>query len=606
MNGAAWLRAMIEASVDCVITIDAQSTIIEFNAAAERTFGYRRDDVIGKPLTETIIPPSLREGHRRGMAALLKGGTSKLLGRRVEMPAMRSDGSEFPVELTVTQIAGQTPPIFTAYLRDITDRVQAEEALNAQALRYKTLMETSTDSIYVLDEKGDLQEANAAFLRRRGYAAEEVKGLNVTDWDTRLGRDQLPERMRKLVDGNAVFETRHRCKDGSVFDVEVCATGVRIGGEQLIFCVARDISERKQAEDRLRRSEEKFKTLFGIAPVGISVLDQQLNVIDANPALEQILRLAKEELLNGTHRRRTYLNADGTPKSPGALASVRAITENRPINNVETGIVTENGEVIWTQVSAAPLDLPEASAVVITQDITERKRAAKELEEANRQLRILSGQLFHIQEEERRHLARELHDEIGQSLTAAKINLKIIAPEVPAHATGRLDDSVELLDRLLRQVRQLSLDLHPSLLDDLGLAPALRSLLDQQAHRAGLRAQFYASESFETLDSGIQIAGFRIAQEAITNVLKHAKAQFVGVHLRTDEGELQMKIVDDGKGFDVAEVGRRAHNGAGSGLMGMRERAALVGGHVQIISSPGKGTTVEVSLPLDASGEIPK
>ena len=110
---------------------------------------------------------------------------------------------------------------------DITDRIQAEEALNAQALRYKTLMETSTDSIYVLDEKGDLQEANAAFLRRRGYTAAEVKGLNVADWDAQWSREQLQERLRKLVGSSAVFETRHRCKDGSVFDVEVCATSVR-------------------------------------------------------------------------------------------------------------------------------------------------------------------------------------------------------------------------------------------------------------------------------------------------------------------------------------------------------------------------------------------
>ena len=128
-KGVERLRATIEASVDCVITIDAQSTILEFNAAAERTFGYAREDVIGKPLTEKIIPPSLREAHLKGMAALMKGGPAKLLGRRVEMPAMRADSTEFPVELTITRIDSEDPPLFTAYLRDITDRKRAEEAL---------------------------------------------------------------------------------------------------------------------------------------------------------------------------------------------------------------------------------------------------------------------------------------------------------------------------------------------------------------------------------------------------------------------------------------------------------------------------------------------
>jgi PAS domain S-box-containing protein len=146
---------------------------------------------------------------------------------------------------------------------DISELVQAEKARDAQALRYKTLMETSTDSIYVLNEKGDLREANAAFRHRRGYTAAEVKGLNVADWDARLTREQLQKRLRALVGDSVVFETRHRCKDGSIFDVEVCATGVRIDGEQLVFCVTRDITERKQAErkmlaqlDELRRWQE--------------------------------------------------------------------------------------------------------------------------------------------------------------------------------------------------------------------------------------------------------------------------------------------------------------------------------------------------------------
>jgi signal transduction histidine kinase len=174
---------------------------------------------------------------------------------------------------------------------------------------------------------------------------------------------------------------------------------------------------------------------------------------------------------------------------------------------------------------------------------------------------------------------------------------------VPEKVTGRLEDSVQLLDRLLTQVRHLSLALRPPLLDELGLVPTLRWLVEQQAQRAGLRTEFHAAEPFEKLRPEIQTVGFRIAQEAITNVLRHAKAGFVGVHLEIDEGQLRMKIVDDGNGFELAEVERRAHEGLGFGLMGMRERAALVGGRVRIISSPKKGTSVEVSLPLNGSGE---
>jgi PAS domain S-box-containing protein len=479
-----------------------------------------------------------------------------------------------------------------------------EASLNPQALRYKTLMETSTDSIYVLDSKGNLQDANAAFLRRRGYTAAQAKELNVADWDAQWSREQLDERRRRLVGKSAVFETRHRCKDGSIFDVEVSATSVQIGGEQLIFCVARDITERKQADEQLRRSEEKFKALFNIVPVGIAVLDSQLHTVDCNPALEQISQLSREEMLGEAWQRRTYINADGTVRLPGERVIERAVAEKRLVSRVETGVLMESGEVVWAEVSVAPLALPDATAVVVAQDITERKRAAKELQRANDRLRILSRQLFHLQEEERRHLARELHDEIGQNLTAAKINLEIIAPGMPAKLAGRVEDSVQLLDRLLAQIRQLSLSLRPPLLDEFGLPTALRSLLEQQAQRAGLRTQFRAREPFTKLSPDIQTAGFRIVQEAITNVLRHAKARMVGVHLEIEGDNLRMKIVDDGIGFEPAEVDRQAHEGVGLGLMGMRERAAVVGGQVQITSSPEKGTSVEVSLPLNGSSKV--
>ena len=588
LNGEVRLRAMIEASVDCVITIDAQSTILEFNAAAEQTFGYRREQVIGKPLTEAIIPPSLREAHRRGMAALLKGGTSKLLGKRVEMPAMRSDGSEFPVELTVTQIAGQTPPIFTAYLRDITDRVQAEEALNAQALRYKTLMETSTDSIYVLNEYGDLQEANAAFLRRRGFTAKEVKGLNVVDWDTQWSREQQQERLRKLIGSSAMFETRHRCKDGSVFDVEVCATSVRIGAKQLFFCVTRDISERKQAEEELKREKEILAKIFNNIPVMIGFVGTDGRVSLVNPEWERTIGWTLKELED----QNVDIFAEAYP-DPSYRQKVLDFLAAAAGEWADLKIKVRDGHII--DAACAIVHLSDGTKVAIAQDITERKRAAKELEKANHQLRLLSRRLFDAHEEERRHLARELHDEIGQALTAAKINLQSIIANGGNGSLVRLQETSAILDRLLGQVRQISLDLRPSMLDDLGLVPALRSLIDQQGRRASVAGRFSAEDIPENLNPEIQTTCFRIAQEAITNAMRYAAPTQIDVDLRRDNGNLRLLIRDNGSGFDVASAQTQT---LGLGLIGIKERAALVGGRAKIISQPNRGTTIEVSVPL--------
>jgi signal transduction histidine kinase len=220
------------------------------------------------------------------------------------------------------------------------------------------------------------------------------------------------------------------------------------------------------------------------------------------------------------------------------------------------------------------------------------------LEDANYQLRILSRQLFHIQEEERRHLARELHDEIGQTLTAAKINLKIIAPDVPAKVTGRLEDSVQLLDRLLRQVRELSLDLRPPLLDELGLVPTLRWLVDQQAQRAGLRVTFTANVNGLKLAPDVQTACFRMAQEAITNIIRHSGAKNVAVELRREAERLTLRVRDDGTGFDAAAVQRRTTQDFSLGLVSMKERALLVRGGFEVQSAPGQGTEIRAWFPL--------
>jgi PAS domain S-box-containing protein len=481
---------------------------------------------------------------------------------------------------------------------ETTAQVQAEEALRAQVLRFQTLMETSMDSIYVIDTNGNLQEANAEFLRRRGYSAAEVKGLNVADWDARWTREELLERARKLIGSNAVFETQHRCKDGSVFDAEVGITSVRIADKQLFFCVTRDITERKKAERALRQSEERFRSYFELGLIGMAITSPARGCVEVNDEICRILGYERSELLRMTWAELTH---------PDDLAADvadfnRVLAGEVDGYSMEKRFMRKDGQAIDATISVKCLRRMDGSVdyfVALLQDITERKHAHEEL-------RIVSRRLFQVQEDERRHLARELHDEIGQTLTAAKINLESIGSIEGSAQSLRLKETSALLDNLLRQVRQISLDLHSSLLDDLGLAPALRSLLDQQARRARLRTQFCAAEPLENIDPEIQTTCFRIAQEAITNVLRHAKAQSVNVYLKTECGRLQIRIVDDGTGFDLTEIEGRAQEEASFGLMGMRERAVLVGGRVQIISSPNKGTTVEVSLPLHASGERPR
>jgi signal transduction histidine kinase/CheY-like chemotaxis protein len=221
----------------------------------------------------------------------------------------------------------------------------------------------------------------------------------------------------------------------------------------------------------------------------------------------------------------------------------------------------------------------------------------------NERLRTMSQQLVETQENERRAIARELHDEVGQSLTAALLNLQALA-DLPQSEPfpARIDDSMALIDRVLQQIRTMSLDLRPVLLDDLGLAPALSWLLDRQAERAGFVAEFRAEQADGRFPAAIESTCFRVLQEALTNVVRHARATRVSVTLRRQGAALQLHIRDDGIGFDVGAARERATRGQSLGLLGMQERIGLLGGLMQIVSSPADGTSIDVWLPLAPAG----
>ena len=238
---------------------------------------------------------------------------------------------------------------------------------------------------------------------------------------------------------------------------------------------------------------------------------------------------------------------------------------------------------------------------VLEQRVQER---TKVLVEMNRERQVLSRRLMEVQETERRAIARELHDEIGQSLTAVKMNLQSMERIAPS--LTQLEDSMGIVEVVLQQVRNISLNLRPSMLDDLGLVPALRWYLDRQSQRAGLTAHFTADDITVPLPQELESTCFRVAQEALTNVIRHAKAQHVYVELQHNENEVNLVIRDDGVGFDVDNAKERATRGASLGVLGMQERVHLINGEIKIGSVPHHGTEIEVRIPIPGTtGSLP-
>lgn len=223
----------------------------------------------------------------------------------------------------------------------------------------------------------------------------------------------------------------------------------------------------------------------------------------------------------------------------------------------------------------------------------------KALVDSNERLRELSHRLMNVQETERRQIAHDLHDEIGQSLTAMKLNLREANDVLTSDpAASLLTDSLNILDQVIGQVRNLALDLRPSMLDELGLVPALKWYIKRQGERAGRETEYSALEGDHHLPPNVGITCFRIVQEALTNAARYAKATKVRVTLERQGDRLQLTMEDNGKGFNVQEAKTRARTGISIGLLGMEERARLMGGEMTITSSSETGTRLTASLPL--------
>jgi two-component system sensor histidine kinase UhpB len=237
------------------------------------------------------------------------------------------------------------------------------------------------------------------------------------------------------------------------------------------------------------------------------------------------------------------------------------------------------------------------------QDLTERKRAEEALLIANRRAQGLAGRVLQVQETERRRIAHELHDEIGQALTAVKIGLQRLRRKITDAAFGAdIDDCATIAARALDQVRGLSLNLRPPHLDDLGLEAAIGWLIRHQCDASGVAAHFHTHGVPRRLRPELEIACFRVAQETLTNVLRHACAEDVWVQLCCRDGTLELTIEDNGTGFDVTQAHARAVGGASLGLLGMHERTLLAAGRISIARRTPAGTAVTASFPLAVQG----
>lgn len=475
-------------------------------------------------------------------------------------------------------------------MTDITERKEAEEALRESEERYRDLVENSRELICTHDLNGLILSANPATAVALGYELDEYVGKKtIPDILLPEVRHQFDEYMARLRrDGATSGIMLVTTKSGETRTWEYY-NSLRTEGvtAPVVRGMARDITEERRARKALRQSEERYRELFENSRDAIYLHDMSGRYLSVNSAAEELSGYSRDEILGKNFT--DFVSAEFIPGIRENFVK-KLGTEGATMYEVE--VITKGGKRVPVEVSSRMLykeDVPVGVQGTI-RDISERKNTQAILREYSRRL-------VEAQEMERKKIARELHDDIGQILTAVRISLQSLQRTCEIAASPRIDDNIVVIDEALDRVRELSLELRPALLDDLGLAAALRWYLKRYCDRTTLQGEVHSNfDDDMRLPRKLETACFRISQEALTNVARHAEASQVRISLDRTEHEFRLTISDDGKGFDAAAVLASA-SAESFGLHGIEERAFGVGGRIEIQSRPGHGTQLTAHFP---------
>ena len=466
------------------------------------------------------------------------------------------------------------------------------------------VFEHMPDAVVLTDRHGVIKGANRRASALFGYAHAELEGKEIDLLvPERLrqshGRDREAyygsPSVRTMGSGIALAGRR---KDGSEFPADISLSPFETREGTIIISVVRDVSERVLLEEARRESEDRYRALVDLSPEAI-VVHAGGTIVYVNEATVALLLAASREALIG----RSLL--DFVP--PAYTAEViRRMAANPEDVKKEGPLLVKaaraDGQEFYLEAIGSRISYGgRPASQVILRDISDRVRAYEELRASREQLRRLSTHLQSVRESERGAIAREIHDELGGALTALKFDIASFEDLLPEGNGGglrdriveKLDSMSALIDTTVQTMRRIITQLRPVLLDSLGLSAAIEWLAEDFEHRTGIRCEARIQGEDGLADHDRATAVYRIVQETLTNVARHAGATRVEIAMEIQEGTLRLSVHDNGKGVTPEQI-----EAPGSfGIMGMRERALILGGEVTLGSSPGGGTTVSLSLP---------
>lgn len=517
-----------------------------------------------------------------------------------ELSATLKNGETITLHVTGRKIDYEGKPCVLAISVDITERKKMEEQLRNEKNLSNEIIDSIPGLFALFDGNMKFIRWNKSFELVSGYTPKEILKLHGIDsfYDNEEDKKKTAEILAEIFEkGSGSAEVSPLMKDDKPVPIFFIGRSFKYKGKTHLITTGIDISDRKMAEEKLRQSETLLAEAEHLAKVGSWSLDLRTNRVTWS---DEVYRIFGVEPLEFDPRLETVIEFSHPDDKDTVLQIVEQGIKTKKPYDFHYRIRRPDGEERILHVSGTVMADEEGNAVReygAVQDVTESKKAEEMLKQSYQQIRLLTEHLQNIREEERTYIARELHDELGQQITVLKMDVSWLTKKLSdgeSLVKEKLHELNQLLDAMVQSVRRISLELRPSMLDDLGLAAAMDWHLKEFEKRSGIKTFFSEPSEELSLTNPIKTSLYRIFQESLTNVARHSKATQLSVALEKKDNELLLSIRDNGQGFDT----RKASQKVTLGILGMKERAAMIGGNYHIETEPAKGTTVTVSLPL--------
>jgi PAS domain S-box-containing protein len=600
-HGRRLLDRIMETSPAGITVVDTSGKIIFANTEAEKILNLIRDKIKqrnynapdwhitafdGGPFPDEELP------FRRVMST---GQAVFGVRHAIEWP----DGQRRLLSINASPLTDREGLVtgIVAVIEDITERVKATDALSASEQKYRTIVETIQEGIWVIDKEGFTAYTNPRMSSMLGYTEQEMAGRHLSEFMDEEGREIARVNMDRRAagireqhdfeflkkDGGRIYA---RLETGPLYDEDRNYAGAIAG--------VMDITELHTASEGLQLSEEKFSKFFQSNPSIAAITAMKTGeLIDVNQAFIDMMGFSMEELIGHTTQE---LNIWFNPKARDRM--IKVISAGGKFRNVATKIRTKTGGVLTILFSGEKFSIGNHD-LLFTQgiDITRQIKAVEELKNSREQLRNFAASLQAAREQERKEIALEIHDDFGQALTALQIDLAWMAKRIyPDHIrlVEKVGSMLKLIKEIDKKVKHISSKLRPPLLDDLGLAVTLQAYVRDFGQRTGIKCGLRLEPEEIVLDEERSIAVFRIVQEALTNIIRHATASRARIVIQLREGDILVEITDNGMGIDAEDVA----SNKSLGIIGMRERAATLGGTIEIKKKRGGGTALTARIPF--------